>query len=337
MDVAIDPAAVPSRLLSNGMTIPAIGLGTFGNDRFGADQVAAAVEGAIEAGYRLIDCAAAYGNEPEIGRAFERLFRRGVVRRDELVVSSKVWNNRHGPGEVIEACDQTLRDLRLDYLDLYLVHWPFPNDHPPGAAPDSRQPDAQPFSIDDYMTCYRQMEQLVRSGKVRAIGTSNMTIRKLEALLALCETVPVVNQMELHPAFQQPALFRYCVNRAIQPVGFSPLGSPGRPERDRAPNDVSALDMEEIRAIAAAHRVHPAHVCLKWAVQRGQIPIPFSVYPEEYVSNLRTVTEDPLTEAEMSSIEIADRNCRLIKGVVFLWESAPSWRALWDEETDADS
>lgn len=333
----IDPRAVPVRKLSNGAAVPALGLGTFGNDRFSPSEVSGAVDGAVRAGYRFIDCAAAYGNEPEIGEIIEGLILEGVVAREELLISSKVWNTDHDAGDTVRACERSLRNLRTGYLDLYLVHWPFPNHHPPGAAADSRQPDARPFRIDEYMVCWRQMEELVHRGLVRGIGTSNMTIAKMEELLPLCNVRPVVNQMEMHPAFQQPELFRYCVDRGIQPVAFSPLGSPIRPQRDRSPGDVPAMDMPEIRAIAEAHGVHPALVCLKWAAQRGQIPIPFSVYPEEFVANLRAVTEDPLSSEEMRRIEIADRDCRLIKGVVFLWESAPSWRSLWDEEGHADS
>lgn len=337
MTSCTDPREVPVRELANGAAIPAIGLGTFGNDRFSASDVAHAVDGAVRTGYRFIDCAAAYGNEAEIGNVIRGLIRNRIVARDELFLSSKVWNTHHGRGDTIRACEMSLRDLKIDYLDLYLVHWPFPNHHPPGAAPDSRQPDSRPFSIDEYMMCWRQMEELVRRGLVRGIGTSNMTIAKMDALLPLCEVAPVANQMEVHPAFQQPELLRYCVDRRIQPIAFSPLGSPVRPARDRTPGDISPMEMPEIRGIAEARGIHPALVCLKWAAQRGQIPIPFSVSSDEIVANLRAVTEDPLSAEEMRTIEEADRGCRLIKGVVFLWQSASSWRDLWDEARDADS
>ncbi|HUX13625.1 MAG TPA: aldo/keto reductase, partial [Spirochaetia bacterium] len=335
MNTYVDPDRVPSRALHNGMAIPSIGLGTFGNDRFSARAVANAVDGAVRAGYRYIDCAAAYGNEAEIGEAIGELFHSGVVTRRQLTVSSKVWNNRHS--EVAKACEESLRDLGLEYLDLYLVHWPFPNHHPPGAAPDSRQPDSRPFSVDEYLECWGQMESLVRRGLVRAIGTSNMTIVKLEAILPHCSIMPVVNQMELHPAFQQPSLFDYCAKKNILPVAFSPLGSPIRPERDRMPDDISVFEIPEIVTIARSRNIHPALVCLKWAVKRGQVPVPFSVSEAEYVANLRSTTEDLLTDEEMRRISIVDRQCRLIKGVVFLWNSAPSWRSIWDEESRADT
>ena len=136
--------------------------------------------------------------------------------------------------------------------------------------------------------------------------------------------------MELHPSFQQPELFEYCIERNILPIGFSPIGSPSRPERDRTEDDVVDVEMPEIVSIAKAHNVHPAIICLKWAVQRGQVPIPFSVKEKNYMANLRCVTEEPLTDEEMELISKADKNCRLIKGHVFLWEGAKDWRDLWD-------
>ena len=136
--------------------------------------------------------------------------------------------------------------------------------------------------------------------------------------------------MELHPSFQQPELFNYAVERKILPIGYCPLGSPSRPERDRTEDDVVDMEMDEIVEIARAHNVHPASVCLKWAVQRGQVPIPFSVKESQYTSNLKCITEDPLTEEEMEQIRKADKNCRLVKGQVFLWKGAKGWEDLWD-------
>jgi len=318
--------------LVNGIEIPHIGMGTFGSDRFTPDQVADAVYGAIGAGYRLIDCAAIYGNEDKIGEVLKKAMDDGLVTRDELFITSKVWNDMHGHGDVLLSCAKTLRDLKLDYIDMYFVHWPFPNYHAPGCDGDARNPDSRPFDKDEFMKVWRQMEKLMYMGLVRSLGMSNMTIAKLEAVLPQCRIRPVALEMELHPAFQQPALFSYCIEKAIQPIGFCPIGSPTRPDRDKDPEDIAATEMPEIKAIAEAHGVHPAIVCLKWAMQRGQIPIPFSVKEEEYISNLKCFDEDPLTEDEMAQIEAADKNCRLIKGQVFLWEGAEDWRDLWDGE-----
>ncbi|MDR0929023.1 MAG: aldo/keto reductase [Oscillospiraceae bacterium] len=328
----VDPKTVPVRQLYTGDTIPAIGMGTFGSDHAAADEVSAAVKGAIDFGYRLFDCAACYGNEAEIGKVLEAAMQAGTVRREELFIASKLWNDMHGRGDVLLACAQSLKDLRLECLDLYFVHWPFPNYHAPHCSVDARNPDAKPFLVDAFMATWRQMERLVDRGLTRFIGMSNMTIPKLEAVLPLCRIKPAAVEMELHPSFQQPELFAYLQAQGILPIGYCPLGSPNRPERDKTSEDVNDLELPEVVAIAKAHGVHPAIVCLKWAAQRGQVPIPFSVHEKNYQSNLLAVLQDPLTAPEMAALEAADRNCRLIKGQVFLWETAKDWRDLWDEE-----
>jgi len=321
---------IPVKAFGNGDQIPAMGMGTFGSDKYTSGQVAEAVYGGIRSGYRLIDCASVYQNEAEIGQVLKRVMGEGVVRREELFVISKVWNDMHAPGKVREACEQSLKDLNTSYLDLYLIHWPFPNYHAPGCAGDARNPDSRPFSAEEYREVWRQCEELVRAGWVKYIGMSNMTIPKLEAVLPLCEIRPTALEMELHPGFQQPELFEYAMTHQMQPIGYCPLGSPSRPERDRTSTDVSDTAMPEIVEIAKKHQISPVQVCLKWAVQRGQIPIPFSVKEPQYVSNLRCITEDPLSAEEMEQIRKADRNCRLIKGQVFLWPGAERWEELWD-------
>lgn len=328
----INPNLVPKRILFDGSTMPAIGMGTFGSDRFNPDQVSAAVAGAIEVGYRLFDCASVYGNEDMIGRVFQNAFDKGIVKREELFITTKVWNDMHSQGDVLLSCAKSLRDLHLSYVDLFFIHWPFSNYHAPGCDGDSRNPNSKPFNVDAFMNTWRQCERLVDMGLVKYIGMSNMTIPKLDAVLPLCRIKPAAVEAELHPCFQQPELFDYLVKRGIQPIGFCPVGSPARPDRDTTPDDVSDIQCPEVVQVAKAHNVHPAIICLKWAVQRGQTPIPFSVSESHYTENLRCVTEDPLTEAEMEVLKKADRNCRLIKGQVFLWPGATDWRALWDED-----
>lgn len=325
---AVDPAKVPFRKLSSGAKIPVVGLGTFGSDQVSFDEVADAVLNAVRLGYRHIDCASVYGNEKQIGKALQQLFDNKTVLREELWITSKLWNDMHG--KAIDSCRQSLEDLQTDYLDLYLIHWPFPNYHAPGCDVTSRHPDAKPYIHESYMKTWRQMEELVSRGWVKHIGTSNMTIPKLELLLRDAVIPPAVNEMELHPHFQQPELFSYIVGKGIVPIGYSPLGSPGRPERDRTPEDTVDLEDPVILEIANNHGIHPAEVCIKWAVQRGQVPIPFSVKERNYMSNLTCVTSDPLSENEMNSISTIDRNCRLIKGQVFLWKDGQTWEDLWD-------
>ena len=231
---------------------------------------------------------------------------------------------------LLPLVENPLSDLQIDYLDLYLIHWPFPNHHPPGCDVASRSPHAVPYIHENYMRTWRKMEELVDRGLVRHIGTSNMTVPKMRLLLRDARIKPVANEMELHPHFQQPEFFRYLIENGIQPIAFSPIGSPARPERDRTPEDTSPLEDPAICQIARRLGVHPAVVCIKWAVQRGQIPIPFSANPRNILGNLLAVTGEPLTQEDMSTIEKLDRNCRLIKGQVFLWKDNQSWEDLWD-------
>jgi diketogulonate reductase-like aldo/keto reductase len=268
----VDPNHVPKRVLATGAEIPVIGLGTFGSDHVSGDQIAQAVIGAAEVGYRHFDCAA-----------------------------------------------------------VYMVHWPFPNYHAPGVDVTARDPHAKPYIHENFMKTWRQMEKLVEMGLVRHIGTSNMTIPKLELLLRDCEIKPACNEMELHPHLQQPELFQYVVDNGIVPIGYSPVGSPARPERDRTPEDTVDIEDAVIVEIAQRHNIHPATLCVKWAVQRGQIPIPMSVTRRNYLANLQATISAPLSDEEMQQISQIDRNCRLIKGHVFLWQGAQDWRALWDE------
>jgi len=306
----INPASVPQRKLSTGAHMPAVGLGTFGSDSVSAEQVAEAVLGAAACGYRHFDCASVYGNERAVGGSLAKIQEQGI-KREDLWITSKVWNDKHGEGDVIASCRQSLEDLQLEYLDLYLVHWPFPNFHPPHCDVTSRSPDAKPYIHENYMKTWRQM-----------------TVPKLKLVLRDASIKPTANEMELHPHFQQPGLFKFVVENGIQPIGYCPIGSPGRPERDRTPEDTTPTQDPVILEIAKRHGVSPVAVCIKWAVQRGQTPIPFSV--NHYRDNLVCVTEDPLSDEEMRAIAAIDRNCRLIKGQVFLWKDGQTWEALWD-------
>lgn len=309
--------------------MPTLGLGTFGSDHVSPDQMAEAVETAAAIGYRHFDCAEVYGNEPEIGRALESITQRGVSR-ESLWINSKVWNNHHDPDAVVSACERSLEALRLDYFDLYFVHWPFPNYHSPGCSVDSRNPDSQPYSQSGFMRTWEAMESLVTRGLVRNIGTSNMTIPKLELLLRDASLPPACNELELHPHFQQPKLVEYLKRRRIATIAYCPLGSPGRPERDRTPEDSVDIEDPVIVSIAQSHGIHPAAVCLKWSIQTGHTPIPMSTNPRNLHANLEAASSDPLTPEEMSALSKIDRNCRLIKGQVFLWEGASGWEDLWD-------
>ena len=209
--------------------IPCIGMGTFGSDRFSPDEVSNAVAGALRSGWRMFDCAACYGNEAQIGGVFQAAFDEGIVKREELYITSKVWNNMHR--RVREAALKSINDLRCGYIDLYFIHWPFPNYHAPGCDVDSRNPDSKPFSVDEFVDTYRQIEALIDEGLVRHAGISNMTIPKLEKVIDRLRIKPAACELEMHPCFQQEDLFRWLKAHDIMPVGYMPLGSPRRPER----------------------------------------------------------------------------------------------------------
>jgi len=327
----VDPNLVPRRVTHTGAAIPAIGIGTFGSDRFTGEQIAAAVLDAISVGYRHIDCAAVYGNEHLVGGALQAAIAGGVPR-EELWITSKLWNDKHAEDDVIPAFRKSLEDLRLDYLDLYLIHWPFPNYHAPGCDVGSRSPDAKPYIHESYMKTWRQLERLVEMGLVRHIGTSNMTVPKLELLLRDAEIQPACNEMELHPHFQQPELFQFVLDNGIVPIGYCPIGSPNRPERDRTEGDTVDIEDPVIVSIAERLGIHPGVVCVKWAQQRGQIPIPFSVKRHQYLAGLQAVVSLHLTDEDMAAIARIDKGCRLIKGQVFLWKDGQSWEDLWDPD-----
>ena len=329
---AVNPREVPFRVTARGARIPMVGLGTFGSDHASPQEVADAVREAIALGYRHIDCARVYGNEAAIGEVLEEVLASGLVRREELWITTKLWNDMHGDGDVLVSLAQSLRDLRLEYVDLFLVHWPFPNHHDPGVDADARHPESRPYIHEEYLRVWRQMERVVDAGLARHIGTSNMTIPKLELLLRDCRIKPAFNEMELHPHFQQPELTEFCHANRIFPIGYSPLGSPNRPDRDTTPEDTVDMEDPVIVEIARAHGVHPAAVCLKWAVRRGQIAIPMSTKRRNIASNLRAVIDDELTEDENIAIRGIDRNSRLIKGQVFLWPGSSGWEELWDPD-----
>lgn len=327
----VDPNLVPTQTLPTGATIPVIGLGTFGSDHVSAEQVAEAVIGAAEIGYRHFDCAAVYGNEHLIGQSLQTIMAGGVAR-EELFVTSKLWNDKHDEADVVPAFRQSLENLQLDYLDLYLIHWPFPNWHAPGCDVTSRSPNARGFILEEYLQIWRQLEKLVALGLVRHIGVSNMTLPKFEAFLPAVDLKPAAHEFELHPHFQQPELFAYTIDHGMLPIGYCPLGSPGRPERDRTPEDT--VDMEDPVVVSIANRlgIHPAAVCLKWAVQRGQVTIPMSANRRNYLANIKAMVSDPLTDDDMQALAGIDKNCRLVKAPVFLWKDGQTWEALWDLE-----
>lgn len=327
---------VPKYPVDKELSIPAIGFGTFGSDHISNEEIMDSVRIAIKKGYRHIDCASVYGNEKEIGLVLKEAMSGALtgekIPREEFWITGKLWNDRHSKDDVIPSFKKTLDDLGLDYLDLYLIHWPFPNFHPPKCDISSRAKNAKPYIHEEFMVTWKELEKINKQGLAKFIGLSNVSKAKLQLILRDCEIKPSFVEMELHPHFQQKELVSYAKSQGLKIIGFCPLGSPNRPERDKSEEDTVDLTDPVVKEIAKAHGVHPAEICLKWAKSNEIIPIPLSTKESHIESNLRSVVENDLTIDEIEKLNTIDKNSRLIKGHVFLWEGAKSWHSLWDED-----
>lgn len=312
--------------LANEDKMPALGLGTWKSK---PGEVYAAVRHSIKTGYRHIDCAAAYGNEAEIGKAFTDAFREGDVTRDELWVTSKLWNNAHLKEDVRPALEQTLKDLSLGYLDLYLMHWPIalkPGVGFPASGDDFLSPDEIPVSV-----TWAAMEECVDAGLTKHIGVSNFSIKKLKALNANSRIKVQVNQVELHPFLQQNSMLEFCQKEKIVLTAYSPLGSSDRPAVFKAQDEPSLLENETIMEIAAANNCSAAQVLISWAIQRGTSVIPKSVNPNRIEQNFQA-TSITLNDADMQIIAGLDRHSRYVVGEFWAMPgSGYSVETLWDE------
>jgi diketogulonate reductase-like aldo/keto reductase len=259
--------------LNNEVEMPQLGFGVFLVEE--GESVVEAVKKAIEVGYRSIDTAAIYKNERGVGQAI----REAGVPREELFITSKVWNSEQGYESTLKAFDESLERLGLEYLDLYLIHWPTPRN-------------------DKYVETFKALEKLYEDGKVRAIGVSNFTIPHLERILSECSVKPVVNQVELHPYFSQPELRNFCSENEIYVEAWGPLMQGGE-----------ALNDEVIAKIAEQHGKTPAQVILRWHLQNGVIAIPKSTTPSRIEENFQ-VFDFELSSEEMQQMDSLNQNRR---------------------------
>jgi 2,5-diketo-D-gluconate reductase A len=263
---------VPNIRLNNGVSVPQLGFGVF---QIEPDRTANAVRTAFEAGYRHIDTAQGYGNEAGVGQAI----RDSGLARDEVFVTTKLINSRHGHDEAIAALDESLQTLGLEYIDLYLIHWPRPH-------------------ADRYVETWRAFEKIASDGKARAVGVSNFQVPHLERLAAETGTVPAVNQIELHPYLTQRELREYDQRHGIATEAWSPLAKGGELLRD-----------PEIIGLAEKYGKTPAQVVLRWHLQIGNVVIPKSVTPERVRENIE-VFDFELAEDDVAAIEEMDRGMR---------------------------
>lgn len=289
----------------------AIGLGTW---KAKGNQVKNAVKEALYAGVRHIDTAAVYGNETEIGEALKEVFSEGKIFREDVFITSKLWNDAHKEGQVIPALQDSLKKLQLDYLDLYLIHWPvaFKN----GVGFPQKPSDYYSLEEAPISETWKQMETAKTSGYARHIGVSNFSKEKLKNLVSEASIKPEMNQVELHPLLQQNDLLAYCNSEGIKMTAYSPLGSGDRTHDMKGEDEPNLLEIEVIKEIAKKRRATPAQVLINWHAQRGTAVIPKSTRKDHIKDNFQAANVE-LKEEDMQAIAKLDKGYRFITGKFF--------------------
>ncbi|CAI5441680.1 unnamed protein product [Caenorhabditis angaria] len=297
---------VPNVHLSSGYNMPIFGLGTWQSK---PGEVAAAVRIALEAGYRHIDCAFAYQNQKEIGEVLTKIFAEGKIKREEVFITSKVWNTFHSFEQAKLNIQTIINDLELQYIDLLLIHWPQGYEEGGEIFPLTESGKMR-YSNEDYLDTWKALEEAQKAGKVRSIGISNFNHKQIERLWNSANIKPSVLQVELHPFFQQQKLRDFCKAKNIAVTAYSPLGNPGS-AFFRKSGDPDVLTNEVIGGIAKTHGKTAAQVTLRWFIEHGIIVIPKSISENRIKENFN-IFDFQLTPAEVSQIDGLNKNWRLV-------------------------
>lgn len=299
--------------LCSGDELPTVGLGLWKAE---SETIPELIPAAIQAGYRHFDNAADYGNEVEVGQALQTAITEGLCQREDLWLTSKLWNTFHEPQRVREACEKSLSDLQTDYLDLYLIHFPIALEYVPietrypagWVDPEADETKMQPIKV-PLRDTWEAMQQLVKDGLVKNIGICNFVVSLIRDLLSYAEIPPAVLQVELHPHLSQERLIRFCHEEGIAVTGFSPFGASSYIPIAMARSSESLLEDETVNSIAAAHNRSPAQILLRWGIQRGTAVIPKTSRPERLVENLN-LFDFELSRKEVRSLNKLNRDRR---------------------------
>jgi len=291
---------IPSITLNNGVVMPAFGLGTWKSK---PGEVGAAVATAIDLGYRHIDAALCYQNEDEVGAAIAEKIAAGVIKREDLFVTTKCWSAFHSKAKARECLLTSLKSLKLEYVDLYLIHWPMGFKEDAGLFP--KDADDKLIASDvDYLETWQAFEEFVDEGLCKAIGLSNFNSEQVTRVLDNCRIKPTMNQVEIHPYFNNQKLIEFCQSRGVAMTAYSPLGSPDRPWAK--PDDPSLLDDPKVKAIADKYNKSSAQVLIRFALQRNLVVIPKSVTPSRIKENFE-IFDFELSKEDMAAIMAFDR------------------------------